>query len=68
MDSAKPNDWLQVIGIFALVASLVFVGLQMKQKQEIGQEEAAATILESTNSFRITLINNVEIWRRGCMR
>ena len=35
MDSAKLNDWMQVIGIFALVASLVFVGLQMKQSQEI---------------------------------
>ena len=35
MDSAKLNDWMQVIGIFALVASLVFVGLQMRQSQEI---------------------------------
>jgi len=35
MDSAKLNDWMQVVGIFALVASLVFVGLQMKQSQEI---------------------------------
>jgi hypothetical protein len=35
MDSAKLNDWMQVFGIFALVASLVFVGLQMKQSQEI---------------------------------
>jgi len=35
MDSAKLNDWMQVIGIFAVVASLIFVGLQMKQDQEI---------------------------------
>ncbi len=35
MDSAKLNDWMQVVGIFALVASLIFVGLQMKQSQEI---------------------------------
>ena len=35
MDSAKLNDWMQVVGIFAVVASLVFVGLQMKQSQEI---------------------------------
>lgn len=67
MDSAKLNDWLQVIGIFALVASLVFVGFQIKQTQEIGQGEAAAAVLESTNSFRNTIIENVEIWRDGCM-
>jgi hypothetical protein len=35
MDSAKLNDWMQVIGIFAVVASLIFVALQMKQSQEI---------------------------------
>jgi hypothetical protein len=35
VDSAKLNDWMQVIGIFAVVASLIFVGLQMKQAQTI---------------------------------
>lgn len=40
MDSAKLNDWAQVVGIFALVASLVFVGLQMKQTQEIALASA----------------------------
>ena len=46
MDSQKLNDWMQVAGIFAVVASLIFVGLQMKQSQEIAiaaqyQERAA---------------------------
>jgi len=35
MDSSKLNDWMQVVGIFAVVASLIFVGLQMKQSQDI---------------------------------
>jgi hypothetical protein len=35
MDFAKINDWLQVIGMFGVIASLIFVGLQMKQTQEI---------------------------------
>ena len=35
MDSAKLNDWIQIVGIFAVVASLVFVGLQLKQSQDI---------------------------------
>lgn len=67
MDSARLNDWLQVIGIFALVASLIFVGFQIKQSQEIGQGEAAAAVLESTNSFRNIILDNAEIWRSGCM-
>jgi len=67
MDSSKLNDWLQVIGIFALVASLIFVGFQMKQTQEIGQGEAAANILDSTNAFRNMIIDNAGVWRSGCM-
>jgi len=35
MNIAKVNDWLQVVGLFGVVASLIFVGLQMKQTQEI---------------------------------
>lgn len=37
MDSAKLNDWMQVIGIFALVASLIFVGMQMRLDREIAR-------------------------------
>jgi len=37
MNSAKINDWIQVFGIFALVASLIFVGLQMRQDHEIAK-------------------------------
>ena len=39
MDIAKINDWLQVLGIFGVIASLIFVGLQMKQTQEIALAE-----------------------------
>jgi hypothetical protein len=35
VDSVKLNDWMQVAGIFALVASLVFVGLQIRQDRDI---------------------------------
>jgi hypothetical protein len=49
MNSAKLSDWMHVIGIFALVASLIFVGLQMRQAHEIAlsdiyQSRAAAVI------------------------
>jgi len=48
LDSAKINDWLQVVGLFAVVASLIFVGLQMKQTDAIAlsaiyQERAMAS-------------------------
>lgn len=39
MDPTKLKDWMEVIGLFALVASLIFVGLQMKQAQDIAIAE-----------------------------
>jgi hypothetical protein len=48
MDSAKLNDWLQVIGIFALVASLIFVGLQMQQSQEIARSQIQQARTDAT--------------------
>jgi hypothetical protein len=35
MDLSKVNDWLQVIGVFGVIASLIFVGIQLKQTQDI---------------------------------
>ena len=40
MDSAKLNDWLQVIGLFGVIASLIFVGMQMKQDRDIALSQA----------------------------
>jgi len=37
MQANRLNDWMQVVGIFAVVASLIFVGLQMQQTQEIAR-------------------------------
>lgn len=40
MDTTKLNDWLQVIGIFAVFASLIFVGLEMRQAHKISLSQA----------------------------
>jgi len=48
MDSAKLNDWMQVIGIFAVVASLIFVGLQMRQDRQIALSAATQARTDTT--------------------
>ena len=58
MDLAKLNDWMQLFGTFAIVASLIFVGLQMQQTQAIAvanqYQERAALIL----AFRDAQLQN----------
>jgi hypothetical protein len=51
MDIAKINDWLQVVGIFGVIASLLFVGMQMKQTHEITLANTYNTIFEN-NCFQ----------------
>ena len=55
MDTAKLNDWMQVFGIFALVASLIFVGMQMRQDHEIARvmiyQSRASTLAEINASL-----------------
>ena len=41
MATDKLRQWLEIIGLFSVVASLVFVGLQMKQSHEIALSQAS---------------------------
>jgi hypothetical protein len=44
MDSTKIRDWLEIIGIFGVIASLMFVGMEMRQSHQIA--------MSSTNGQR----------------
>lgn len=58
MDSAKLNDWLQVIGIFAVVASLIFVGLEMRQSQKIALSAAYQARADSSMTLRMASLES----------
>ena len=71
MNTVKLNDWLQLVGIAAIVASLIFVGLQLKQTQEIAiaaQYQARSThvdgnvgdVLQSAPGMRVVGRNILE--------
>ena len=65
MDSAKLNDWMQVVGFFALVASLIFVGLQIRQDQEIAIVEAVSHRFENAEALTNLVHENSAIWIKG---
>jgi hypothetical protein len=39
VNSQKLNDWLQIVGLFGVIGSLIFVGLQLRQTQAIALSE-----------------------------
>ncbi len=48
MNSEKLHDWLQLVGMAAVVASLLFVGLQLKQSQDIAVASQYQARFDST--------------------
>ncbi len=58
MDSAKINDWLQVVGLFGVMAGLAFVGLQLKQDREIAMAEAYHARADTTVALTMAAAAN----------
>ncbi len=56
MKKVSLDIWIQLLGMISIVASLIFVGLEMRQSQRIaiaGQQQSRAAI---TNSFVSTFL------------
>ena len=55
MNTENLRDWLEIIGIFGVIASLIFVGLQLKQDREIAAagafQERSAMYSEAMHSL-----------------
>ena len=43
----KVNDWLQIVGMAGIIGSLIFVGLQLKQSQDIAVSNQYQARLDS---------------------
>jgi hypothetical protein len=62
----KLNDWLQILGIVGVIASLIFVGIQVRQTQSIGEGESATSFVEAVAATRGLVAAHSDTWVRGC--
>lgn len=60
MNTEKLNDWLQVVGIFGVIASLIFVGLEMRQSREIAISQIYHSRADSERSNYSEAISSPE--------
>ena len=65
MRSTNWKDIVEVVGIIAIIASLVFVGIQARQEQEIAITDTYGSVSEMTIEISIAVGQNMEIWRKG---
>ena len=66
MDSEKRKQLIDVIGLVGLIASLVFVGIQLRQTSKIAYSELDASMLAMRVETNNAINENAEIWVRGC--
>ena len=61
------RSWLEVIGIFGVLVSLLFVGVQLRQDKELGTSEVVGSWMEQSNSLRTLIASNADTWYRACL-
>ena len=64
----KMKNWresAELIGMLGIIASLVFLGFQIRQTQAIATSEMNASALSNTLEESNAIIENVEIWIKG---
>jgi hypothetical protein len=62
MDLAKINDWMQIAGLFAVVASLIFVALQLQQDRSLAIVESTSSRADTISELTNMVADNRELW------
>jgi hypothetical protein len=63
LNSTKLNDWIQVVGIFALVASLVFVGIEVRQNSIATRSATNAAVKDAFRELNLVIASSPELAR-----
>jgi hypothetical protein len=64
----KKSDWkgtAELVGIAAIVASLVFVGFQLRQDEGIAELNGRSVFVDTTIELARLFSDNEEVWRKG---
>ena len=65
--SEKLQAWLQIIGLAGVIASLLFVGYELKQAREIAMAEVFASKTQISQAVALSMFNG-DAWRKVTMQ
>ena len=63
-----PRHWkdiVEIVGIAAIIASLIFVGLQLKQEQQIALSEIIQADEGSSTRLDLAVVENADLWLKA---
>jgi len=66
MDKQSWKDLIEVAGVLAIVASLLFVGIQFNQSQQLGYGDVMSNWSDRSANYRFLIAENAEIWWKAC--
>jgi len=61
----KFNEIAELVGIAAIVASLIFVGMEMRQSQKIALADIEASFVSASVEIGSLISANSDVWARG---
>ena len=61
------ENWVQGIGLLGVIGSLVFVGMQLKQSEDLGQVGLGESSVAWGIELSALISDNADVWRRACM-
>lgn len=67
MSDVRGRGWAEVVGIFALVLGLVFLGYEINQSRDIAISDKAGVAGDVEVSVRTLIVENADIWNKGCL-
>lgn len=65
MTTTKLRDWLEIVGLFSVVASLIFVGMQMRQEAAIAATDSVWSRSGAITALADLINNNSAVWIAG---
>ena len=65
MNTGRWKEIVEIVAVFSIVASLIFVGLQVKQEQEIAAATSVTMAAEGNRYWAELILENTEVWLKG---
>ena len=65
MTTDRLKEIVELVAVFSIVASLIFVGLQVRQDREIAATESVAAAADSRKYMAELISDNTKVWVNG---
>jgi hypothetical protein len=60
------KDIAELVGITAIVLSLIFVGLELRQARQVAVGESLTSSFAAQNEIRELIVSHADVWQKAC--